>query len=137
MATPYNPQKLWQPFGPFSMAVVQGTGRIVHLKGQVPLDQDGQLVGEGDIREQLRQVFDNLTVVLAEVGGVLADVISLIQYTTDIKAFIAAGDIRVAYFSKPYPVTTTLQVAALYRPEVLVEIAGVAEVPADRFRMPN
>jgi 2-iminobutanoate/2-iminopropanoate deaminase len=119
------------------MAVVQGNGRIVHLKGQVPLDQHGQLVGEGDIREQLRQVFDNLTVVLAEVGGVLADVISLIQYTTDIKAFVAAGDIRTSYFSKPYPVTSTVQVSALYRPEVLVEIAGIAEVPADRFKMPS
>ncbi len=137
MAVSFNPQKLWKPFGPFSMAIVQGTGRIVHLKGQVPLDQDGRLVGEGDIREQLRQVLDNLTVVLAEVGGALADVISLVQYTTDIKGFIAAGDIRAAYFSKPYPVTTTLQVSALYRPEVLVEIAGIAEVPADRFRRLN
>src|SRR5436190_23135146 len=82
MAFSYDPKKLWQPFGPFSMAVVQGDGRIVHLKGQVPLDEHGELVGQSDIRAQLRQVLENLTVVLDEVGGKLSDVISLIQYTT-------------------------------------------------------
>jgi 2-iminobutanoate/2-iminopropanoate deaminase len=137
MASSYDPRKLWQPFGPFSMAVVQGDGRIVHLKGQVPLDEHGELVGHGDMRAQLRQVLENLIVVLDEVGGKMSDIISLIQYTTDIEAFIAAGDIRRAYFSKPYPVTSTVQVSALYRPEVLVEIAGIAEIPAHRFKIPS
>ncbi|MET0482551.1 MAG: RidA family protein [Aestuariivirgaceae bacterium] len=137
MAVSYDPKKLWQPFGPFAMAVVQGDGRIVHLKGQVPLDEHGELVGEGDMRAQLRQVLENLKVVLDEAGGGLSDIISLIQYTTDIKAFIAAGDIRRTYFSKPYPVTSTVQVSALYRPEVLVEIAGIAEIPSHRFKMPR
>ena len=134
MAVSYDPKKLWQPFGPFSMAVIQGDGQIFHLKGQVPLDEHGELVGEGDMRAQLRQVLENLKVVLHEVGGELSDIISVIQYTTDIKAFIAAGDIRRAYFSKPYPVTSTVQVSALYRPEVLMEIAGTAEISTDRFR---
>src|SRR5262245_45443399 len=137
MAHSYDPKGLWQPFGPFSMAVVQGDGRIVHLKGQVPLDDRGELVGQGDMRAQLRQVLENLTVVLDGVGGKLSDIISLTQYTTDIAAFIAAGDIRRAFFSKPFPVTSTIQVSALYRPEVLVEIAGIAEVPAQRFRAPD
>jgi len=137
MASSYDPKGLWQPFGPFSMAVIQGDGRIVHLKGQVPLDEHGELVGEGDMRAQLRQVLENMMVVLDTAGGNLSDVISLVQYTTDIKAFVAAGDIRRAYFSKPYPVTSTVQVSALYRPEVLVEIAGIAEIPSHRFRMPR
>jgi 2-iminobutanoate/2-iminopropanoate deaminase len=136
MAHAYDAQALWQPFGPFSMAVVQGDGRLVHLKGQVPLNQQGEVVGEGDMRKQLQQVLENMSIVLSELGGRLSDVISLVQYTTDINAFIAAGDIRRAYFSKPYPVTSTIEVAALYRPEVLVEIAGLAEVPMNRFRMP-
>jgi enamine deaminase RidA (YjgF/YER057c/UK114 family) len=137
MASSYDPKGLWQPFGPFSMAVIQGDGRIVHLKGQVPLDEHGELVGEGDMRAQLRQVLENMMVVLDTAGGNLSDVISLVQYTTDIKAFVAAGDIRRAYFRKPYPVTSTVQVSALYRPEVLVEIAGIAEIPSHRFRMPR
>ena len=45
MALHVNPPEVWQPFGAFSMAVVQGAGRIVHLKGQIPLDQAGEIVG--------------------------------------------------------------------------------------------
>ena len=41
------------------MGVVQGEGRIVHLKGQVALDREQRVVGRGDMKVQLRQVLDN------------------------------------------------------------------------------
>jgi 2-iminobutanoate/2-iminopropanoate deaminase len=37
----FNPDTVWQPFGAFSMAVVQGAGKVIHLKGQVSLDREG------------------------------------------------------------------------------------------------
>jgi len=36
-----NPPGVWSPFGAFSMVIIQGAGQIVHLKGQVALDQQG------------------------------------------------------------------------------------------------
>jgi enamine deaminase RidA (YjgF/YER057c/UK114 family) len=42
------------------MAVIQGEGQIVHLKGQVSLDQNGQVVGAGDMRAQVRMVLENI-----------------------------------------------------------------------------
>ncbi len=36
-----NPPGVWSPFGALSMAVIQGGGQVVHLKGQVALDQQG------------------------------------------------------------------------------------------------
>jgi enamine deaminase RidA (YjgF/YER057c/UK114 family) len=136
MAEFFDPPDVWQPFGPFSLAVVPGEGRIVHLKGQVALDRDGKIVGPGDMRAQIRQVLENINAVLATLGGAMGDVISLTQYTTDIAAFMAAGDIRGAVFKPPYPVTTTVEVAALYDPALLVEIAAVAEIPKERFKKP-
>lgn len=50
MVDAVNPPGVWSPFGAFSMAVVQGDGQIVHLKGQVSLDVDGRVVGPGDMR---------------------------------------------------------------------------------------
>ena len=41
MAESYNPDHVWAPFGAFSMVVLQGTGQVVHLKGQVALDVTG------------------------------------------------------------------------------------------------
>jgi 2-iminobutanoate/2-iminopropanoate deaminase len=136
MAESFDLPDIWAPFGAFSMAVIQGQGQIVWLKGQVALDKGGKLVGPGDMRAQLRQVLENLKAVLANLGGDLGDMISLTHYTTDIDQFMAAGDIRRGHFTPPYPVTTTIQVARLYDPALLIEIAGVAEIPAERFRRP-
>jgi len=132
----FNPPDVWQPFGPFSLAAVQGDGRIVHLKGQVALDAAGKIVGLGDMRAQLRQVLENIRGVLAAFGGEMRDVFSLTQYTTDIAALMAAGDIRREVFHPPYPVTTTVEVAKLYDRALLVEITVIAEIPRQRFIEP-
>jgi len=137
MAESYNPDTVWSPFGAFSMMILQGEGQIVHLKGQVSLDSSGQVVGAGDMRTQVRQVLTNIGVVLDAVGGRISDVISLTHLTTDIQAFMQTGDIRKMFFQAPYPVTTTVEVAALYRPELVIEITAVAEVPRDRYRPPK
>jgi enamine deaminase RidA (YjgF/YER057c/UK114 family) len=131
-----NPPEVWSPFGAFSMAVIQGDGQIVHLKGQVSLDRHGQVVGANDMRAQTRQVLHNIRDVLAAMGGEMADILSLVHYATDIDAFMHAADIRKTFFAEPYPVTTTVQVERLYRPELMIEIAAIAEIPRDRFRRP-
>lgn len=137
MATAFNPPDLWQPFGAFSMMQIQGSGRIVHLKGQVALDRDGAIVGPNDLRVQLRQVLENIQATLAAVGGEMRDIISLTQYVTDIEQFMRAGDIRKMYFAAPYPVTTTVEITRLYHPDLMVEITAIAEIPLERFRQPQ
>ena len=136
MAMRHNPPEVWQPFGAFSMAAMPGDGQLVFLKGQVALDRDGTLVGEGDMRMQVRQVLENVQAVLISLGGEMVDVISLTQHTTDIDAFMACGDIRQSFFAEPYPVTTTIEVSRLYRPDVLIEITAIAEIPRSRYRAP-
>ncbi len=136
MAGRFNPPDIWQPFGAFSMVALQGEGQVVHLKGQVALNAAGEVVGAGDMREQVRQVLENIRAVLASMGGDMSQILSLTQYVTDIAAFMGAGDIRRGFFHTPYPVTTTVQVAALYRPELVVEIAAIAEIPRASFRRP-
>jgi enamine deaminase RidA (YjgF/YER057c/UK114 family) len=119
------------------MAVIQGEGQIVHLKGQVSLDQYGQVVGAGDMRVQVRKVLENIGTVLSSVGGTMADVVSLVHYATDIEEFAATDDIRREFFSPPFPVTTTVEVACLYRPELVIEVTALAEIPRQRFHRPT
>jgi enamine deaminase RidA (YjgF/YER057c/UK114 family) len=119
------------------MCAIQGDGQVVHLKGQVSLDRDGQIVGKGDMRAQTRKVLENIRAVLQSIGGELSDVMSLTHYVTDIASFMKTGDIRREFFTEPYPVTTTIQVAALYHPDLVVEIAAIAEIPRERFRRPS
>ncbi len=136
MTDAINPPGVWSPFGAFSMAVIQGAGQIVHLKGQVALDQQGQVVGAQDMRAQVRKVLENIKSVLASMGGEMGDVFSLVHYATDIERFMGTGDIRKEFFNAPFPVTTTVQVGRLYHPDLLIEITAMAEIPRERFHRP-
>ena len=132
----FNPDGVWKPFGAFSIAVVQGTGKIVHLKGQVALDADGDVVGEGNIEIQVEKTLENIKSVLSSFGGRMEDIYTLTHHVTNIDEFMGTGHIRTRYFTPPYPVTTTVEVSRLYNPKLLVEITGAAEIPLDRFKEP-
>ena len=103
MVDAVNPPDVWPPFGAFSMAVIQGNGQIVHLKGQVSLDRQGEVVGHNDMRAQVRKALENVGDVLGAMSGQMADVVSLVHYATDIGAFMSTGDIRMDFFALPYP----------------------------------
>ena len=133
----FNPDSIWKPFGAFSQAVVQGAGKIVHLKGQVSLDRGGKVVGAGCMESQVEKVLKNIETLLGEFGGRLEDIYSLTHHVTDIEAFMNTGHIRARCFKPPYPVTTTIEVQRLYHPDLLVEITGSAEIPLDRFVEPG
>src|SRR5260370_8235408 len=119
MIDAFNPPDVWAPFGAFSMAVVQGDGQVVYLKGQVALDRDGQVVGAGDMRAQTRQTLENIRTVLAAFGGAMGDIVSLTHYVTDIGQFMTTGDIRREFFAAPYPLTPTFQLPPLSPPPQL------------------
>ncbi len=137
MAKSFDPPNVWAPFGAFSQSVISGDGKTVYLKGQVALDPAGQIVGAGDMAAQVEQVLNNMADILAALGGRMSDIVSLQQFTTDIQAFMQCGAIRSRFFDAPYPVTTTLEVSSLYDPRLLVEITGIAEIPLDRFILPE
>jgi enamine deaminase RidA (YjgF/YER057c/UK114 family) len=137
MTTRFNPPDVWQPFGAFSMGAVSGSGNTVHLKGQVALDRDGNVVAPGDMRPQVQKVHENIKAVLDHVGGDMSDIFSLTQYTTDIEQFMQTGDIRTAFFAEPFPVTTTIEVSRLYNKDLVIEITAIAEIPTHRFRPPS
>ena len=133
----FNPDSIWKPFGAFSQAVVQGTGKIVHLKGQVSLDKEGEIVGKGDIDAQVEKTLENIKSILSEFGGRMEDIYLLTHHVTNIEEFMKTGHIRTRYFKPPYPVTTTVEVTRLFHPDLLVEITGSAEIPLGRFLEPQ
>ncbi|MFJ8212897.1 RidA family protein [Streptomyces sp. NPDC096033] len=111
--------------------VVWGTGRFVAVSGQCALDEKGEVVGEGDPAAQARRVFENLRRCLAAAGAGFEDVVKLTYFVTDVghlPAVRAARDEVIA----PHllPASSAVQVAALFRPELLVEVEAFAVVPA-------
>lgn len=113
LATSFDPPNVWSPFGAFSHSVIAGDGRTIYLNGQVALGRDGQIVGEGDMAVQVQQALQNISDILASMGGGMSDLVSLQQFTTDIQAFMKCGEVRMGFFQAPYPVTTTLEISSL------------------------
>ncbi|MFJ4691252.1 RidA family protein [Streptomyces sp. NPDC088766] len=111
--------------------VVLGTGRFVAVSGQLPLDERGRTVGEGDPRAQARQVFENLRRCLAAAGAGFDDVVKLTYFVTDMAHMPAIREARAAYIPDDrLPAASAVQVAALVRPEFLMEIEAFAVVGA-------
>ncbi|GKQ39429.1 RidA family protein [Streptomyces sp. A012304] len=109
--------------------VVWGTGRFVAVAGQVPLDAHGRLVGAGDPGAQAHQVFDNLRRCLAAAGASFDDVVKLTYFVTDMAHLPAIRAARAAHIPDDrLPAASAVQVAALVRPEFLMEIEAFAVV---------
>ena len=109
--------------------VVTGPGRLVAVSGQVALDESGEVVGEGDAGAQARQVFENLRRCLAAAGATFDDVIKLTYFVTDIAHLPAIREVRDEHLdAKRLPASTAVQVAALFRPQLLLEVEAFALV---------
>ncbi|MGW6214597.1 RidA family protein [Streptomyces sp. NPDC055109] len=111
--------------------VVAATGRFVAVSGQLPLDEDGEIVGEGDAEAQARQAFENLRRCLAAAGATFDDVVKLTFFVTDMAHLPAIRAARAAHLPDDrLPAASAVQVAALVRPEFLMEIEAFAVVGA-------
>ena len=130
-ATLTNPQGL--PKVDFHRQVSIATGsRLVFMAGQVAWDAEGTLVGVGDLAAQVEQCYLNVGAALAEVGGSFADIAKLTIYvagwTVDKMPLVEKG--RAQACAKLGVATlapgTLIGVAALYVPEILVEVEAIA-----------
>lgn len=110
--------------------VITGSGRLVVVSGQVALDMHGNIVGAGDPAAQARQVFENLRSCLAAAGATFDDVVKLTYCMTDVGHLPAVRDARDEYVNveRP-PASTAVQVAALFRPDLLLEVEALALAP--------
>jgi len=100
-----------QAIGPYSQAVKAGD--TVYLAGQIPLVPETMTLENGDMRAQIRRVFENLGAVAKASGGSLQDVVKLNVYLTDLTHFPLVNEVMAQYFREPYPARAAVGVAAL------------------------
>ena len=120
-----NSPDLGEPRG-FSHAVVC-TGTTVHLAGQI---------GDGaTIVEQFDSAAGRLLVALKAAGGEPQDLVSLQVFVTNVPAYkgalAAIGRVWRAHFGRHYPAMGLFGVTELFEPDAMVELMGVAVLPAN------
>lgn len=97
--------------GTYSQAVRVGT--TVYISGQIPLVPATMTLVDGDMRVQIRQVFENLKAVAIAAGGSLDDIVKLNVFLTDLVHFPLVNEIMATYVREPYPARAAIGVAAL------------------------
>ena len=114
-----------QAIGTYSQAVK--TGNTVYMSGQIPLVPETMEMIEGDIEQQIRRVFDNLSAVAEAAGGSLADVAKLNIFLLDLANFAKVNEVMAEYFQQPYPARAAIGVSALPK-DAGVEMDAVMEL---------
>ena len=127
------PKEVIQPEGlptPASYSpVVVARGTIAFFAGQTPLDEQGAVVGKGDIAAQTEQVYQNIGKCLTAVGATFDDLVRTQTFVTDPRYLPIVSEIRRKYLKAPYPAGAVVVVAALASPDYLVEVEAAAVIP--------
>jgi len=113
----------------YSHVVVASGARTIYIAGQVSTDEEGRVVGEGDLAAQTTQVMQNLGLALKAAGASYANIVKIVTFVVGYKPELRPiiGQARSAFFEGMTPPASTLVgVSALAAPEWLIEIEAVA-----------
>ncbi|WP_406396602.1 RidA family protein [Streptomyces sp. NBC_00882] len=134
---PVNPPSLPVPKG-YSHGTL--SGNTLHLGGQTALDKDMRIV-PGGIVEQFRQAFRNVLTTLRAAGGIPEDLVSITLFLTDVPDYQAhgkeIGKVWRELAGPVYPAMAGIGTTALWQPEAMIEILGVAVIPDERLIRPE
>jgi enamine deaminase RidA (YjgF/YER057c/UK114 family) len=125
-----NPEGMNRP-GTYTPVVTVRGGKMIHISGQVSLDERGQLVGGKDLKAQTEQVYRNLGLALKGAGAAFRDVVKITAYVVNYKPEYRSlmHEVRSRHFSSENPPASTLVgVQSLALADFLVEVEAVAFV---------
>ena len=119
------PYGTWPERFTFSPAV--RVGNLVFLSGTTATDDQGNIVGPGDIVAQTRQIFQKFARILDSVGGTLANIVETTEFVLSLDDYKKTAQVRRELFKgPPWPAATGVVVSGLVRKDALIEIKGMA-----------
>jgi len=121
-------EKVSKPQHAYSQGVKVKGNSLIFISGQVPTDEQGNLVGEDDIKAQTRQVFENLKAMLQSGGATFRNVVKLTIFLKNIADFSDFAEIRSQYLTTDFPATSLIVVDSLVNKDWLVEVEAIAVV---------
>lgn len=103
-------------------------GDVVHVSGMTSRAADGVTIEGRDAYTQAQIIFTKIKRLVEAAGGTMNDVAKMTIYVTDIRQNIEVWRARREFFTGDFPASTLVEVSALAKPEMLVEIEAVAYV---------
>ena len=116
----------------YSHVVTARPGTVIWVAGQVAQNAKGEVVGKGDLKAQLNQVWENLKLALAAGGAAFKDVVKIntyvVNYRPSMRDDLRAARLRFMGSTQPPPASTLVGVQSLASDDWLVEIEVTAVV---------
>jgi 2-iminobutanoate/2-iminopropanoate deaminase len=124
-----NPPGLSKP-APGTYTHIVRVGKTLYIAGQTGVNAEGKIAGPG-MKEQLEQVFANLTTALKSQGADFSHITKTTTYVTSIAEFRAPeiAAVRAKYVGSNPPANTLVQIQQLAQPDYKVEIEAIAVLP--------
>ena len=120
--------------GPFKDYIAEAvrSGDTVYLSGQVGLDDEGNLVGENDMKVQVDKAYKNIAHLLKKFDLSMDNIIDEIWFVTNMKYTMdnidELFDLRKKHYGKfPEVANTLIEIKSLVDPALLIEIKCVAK----------
>ena len=104
---------------------------LVFVAGQLPVDDDFNIVGLGDVDAQACKVFENMKAVLADAGATMQDVVSVEIFLKNVRHLPIIAPARREYFGQNRPAATLVEISQLVHPDALVEVSAVAVIDGE------
>ena len=104
-------------------------GNLVFVAGQTGRHPKTGEVGK-DVREQTRNIMERIKVILEAAGTSLDNVLTATTYLTNVRDLAAYNEEYGKFFPSGKPARTTVTVASLNAPELLIEITVTACIPS-------
>jgi enamine deaminase RidA (YjgF/YER057c/UK114 family) len=114
----------WEDIVGYSRAVRMGN--MIEVTGTVAVDENNEVVGEGNAYEQTKFIIQKIEAVLKKAGAGLEHVIRTRMFVTDISRWEEYGKAHGEFFAEVRPCTTMVEVSRLIAPEYLIEIEATA-----------
>jgi 2-iminobutanoate/2-iminopropanoate deaminase len=109
--------------GPYSQAVK--TGDLLFCSGQIPLDPRSGAIVPGGIREQTKQVMENIGAVLSEAGLSFDSIVKATCFLKDMGDFGEFNEVYGSFFSEDPPARECVEVSRLPK-DVRVEVSVIS-----------
>jgi enamine deaminase RidA (YjgF/YER057c/UK114 family) len=103
-------------------------GNQVFVTGTTSVDEDGNIVGVGDVDKQTEYIISKIEKFLNEAGAKLEDVVRTRMFVVNIADWKEIGKVHHKFFKNIKPATTMVEVNGLIEPDLLIEIEADAVI---------
>lgn len=129
------PKNHWDWSMPVSFSQGWKVNNLVFVGGQISMDENGEILGKGDIEVQTRNVFNNIRKVLNEVGADMKDIVKLNTYYKfegegqEVTEFWEKmTNVRMEFLQNPGPSGTAVRVDGFMQDGLLIEVEAIAVI---------